>query len=104
MNDSKIPYAIAKLQSRRPTDDPVEQPRDPHDPIPRETRWTNQILIEKAYLEVTAVFRSDDRPPAPDNTGRDHFVTYFRYGISRGEMRLNFHRGKIYKLCQSNIK
>ena len=104
MNDSKIPYAIAKLQSRRPTDDPVEQPRNPNDPIPRETRWTNKILIEKAYLEVTAVFRSDDRPPAPDYTGRDHFVTDFRYGISRGEMRLNFHRGKIYKLCPSNIK
>jgi hypothetical protein len=59
----------------------VEQPRNPNDPIPRDTRWTNQILIEKASLKVEAVFKSNDTCPKPDETGRDHFVTEFKYGI-----------------------
>ena len=99
--DSTIAYAIAKLMTKKPTDDPVEQPRDPNDPMPRETRWTNQILIQKAYLEVTAVFRSDNAPPAPDETGSDHFVTEFKYGITRGNMMLTLLRGKIYLIHQS---
>jgi hypothetical protein len=61
VTDSTIAYAVATLKSKKPTDDPVEQPRNPNDPIPRDTRWTNQILIEKASLKVEAVFKSMNR-------------------------------------------
>ena len=94
VTDSTIAYAVAILKSKKPTDDPVEQPRNPNDPIPRDTRWTNQILIEKASLRVDAVFKSNDTCPKPDEVGRDHFVTEFKYGIGRGEMKLTLLRGK----------
>jgi hypothetical protein len=35
VTDSTIAYAVATLKSKKPTDDPVEQPRNPNDPIPR---------------------------------------------------------------------
>jgi hypothetical protein len=38
--------------------------------------------------------KSNDTCPKPDKTGRDHFVTEFKYGIGRGEMRLTLLRGK----------
>ena len=96
VTDSTISYAVATLKSKKPTDDPVEQPRNPNDPVPRDTRWTNQILIEKASLKVVAVFKSNDTCPKPDETGRDHFVTEFKYGIGHGKMRLTLLRGKIF--------
>lgn len=94
IKNSTISYAIASLKGPKDTSDPVETPKDPNDPIPRETTWTNQKLIKKAYLKVTAVFKSSEAPPAPDPTGRNHFVTEFNYGITRGELRLNLIRGK----------
>ena len=96
VTDSTISYAAATLKSKKPTDDPVEQPRNPNDPIPRDIRWTNQVLIEKASLIVEAVFKSNDTCPRPDELGRNHFVTEFKYGIGRGEMRLTLLRGKIF--------
>jgi hypothetical protein len=101
VTDSTISDVIAKLMNKKSTHDPVEQPINRSDLIPRETRWTNQIQIEKAYLEVTAVFKSDDAPPAPDLTGNNHFVTEFKYGITRGKMMLTLLRGKIYLIHQS---
>ena len=72
----------------------MQQPSNPNDHMQRDTRWTNQILIEKASLKVEAVFKSNDTCPNPDETGRNHFVTEFKYGIGRGEMRLTLLRGK----------
>ncbi|CAG2200973.1 unnamed protein product [Mytilus edulis] len=92
IKNSTISYAIASLKGPKDTSDPVETPKDPNDPIPRETTWTNQNLIKKAYLKVTAVFKSSEAPPAPDLTGRNHFITEFSYGITRGELRLNLIR------------
>lgn len=82
------------MNSSNPSDDPVETPIDPNDPIPRETKWTNHIMINRAYLEVTAVFKVNDTPPAPDQTGRNHFITEFKYGVLAGTMKLTLVRGR----------
>lgn len=71
----------------------METPIDPNDPIPRETKWTNHKMINRAYLEVTAVFKVNDKPPAPDQTGRNNFITEFKYGILAGKMKLTLVRG-----------
>ncbi|CAG2190381.1 unnamed protein product [Mytilus edulis] len=93
IRNSTISYATAKLNSPKPSDDPVETPIDPNDPIPRETKWTNHIMINTAYLEVTAVFKVDATQPAPDPNGRNHFVTEFKYGVLAGQMKLTLVRG-----------
>jgi hypothetical protein len=52
VTDSTISDVIAKLMTKKPTHDPVEQPINRSDLIPRETRWTNQIQIEKATSDI----------------------------------------------------
>lgn len=51
-------------------------------------------MINRAYLEVTAVFKVNDTPPAPDQTGRNHFITEFKYGVLAGKMKLTLVRGR----------
>lgn len=91
--DSSIVYAIAKLNSSQPGRNFIETPIDPNDPIPRAKKWTNHLLINRAYLEVIAVFKVHDTPPAPDQNGRNHFITDFRYGVLAGQMKLALIRG-----------
>lgn len=71
----------------------METPIDPNNPIPRETKWTNHIMINRAYLGVTAVFKVNSVPPAPDQTGRNHYITDFKYGVHAGRMKLALLRG-----------
>ncbi|CAC5400287.1 unnamed protein product [Mytilus coruscus] len=79
---------MAKFLSANPTDDPVETPEDPNDPIPRETKWTNQVTINHAVLNVTAIFRVNNSAHPPSVTGRELFVTGFKYGINNGVLKL----------------
>lgn len=50
-------------------------------------------MITTAYLEVAAVFKVNATPPAPDQNGRNHFVTEFKYGVLAGQMKLTLVRG-----------
>ncbi|CAG2190382.1 unnamed protein product [Mytilus edulis] len=90
--DSDIKFALAKFLTANPTDDPVETPEDPNDPIPRETKWTNQVTINHAVLNVTAIFRVNNSAYPPSETGREHFVTGFKYGINNGVLKLTLER------------
>ncbi|CAC5394622.1 unnamed protein product [Mytilus coruscus] len=106
--DSDIKFAMAKFLSANPTDDPVETPEDPNDPIPRETKWTNQITISHAVLNVTAMFRVNNSAHPPSVTGREHFVTGFKYGINNGVLKLTLERegnttiSPIARVCRVN--
>lgn len=94
LKDSTILYAIAKLNSSIPGRNAIETPIDPNDPIPRVTKWTNQLMIDRAYLEVNAVFKVNSVPTAPDQTGRNHYITDFKYGVLGGRIKLAIIRGK----------
>ncbi|CAC5387116.1 unnamed protein product [Mytilus coruscus] len=91
--DTAIAFASIKLRGANPTDDPVETPDDPNDPIPRDTKWTKNVLINQAMLQVTANFKVNMTANPPSKTGDKHFITDFKYGITKGIMKLALIRG-----------